>query len=209
MTKIILTRHGHVDWIAPERFRGRAELALSALGKRQAEALALRVAAGWKPDAIYTSPLSRCVHTGEAIGQATGVQVKVLDDLADTHYGQWQGLTHEEVRARWPDELRIWFEAPDLAVIPDGETLGGVLVRAINVLQVVLRKHRDQTVVLVGHDSINRVLLLHSLGLPLSRYWRIKQEPCCLNEIEVQDTVFTVHRINEGHHTSVSPEKRA
>lgn len=201
MTRIILARHGHVDWIAPERFRGRAELPLSELGKRQAEALGQRIAAGWKPDAIYASPLSRCVHTGEAVGRATGAQVKILDDLADTHYGQWQGLTHEEVRSRWSDELRVWFEAPDLAVIPDGETLAGVLVRAINVLQVVLRKHRDQTVVLVGHDSINRVLLLHSLGLPLSRYWRIKQQPCCLNEIEIQDTVFTIHRLNESHHT--------
>lgn len=202
MTKIILTRHGHVDWIAPERFRGRAELPLSELGKRQAEALGRRVAEGWKPDAIYASPLSRCVHTGEAIGRATGSKVHVLEDLADTDYGQWQGLTHEEVRTRWPDESRLWFEAPDLAVIPGGETLAGVLVRSINVLQIVLRKHRDQTVVLVGHDSINRVLLLHSLGLPLSRYWRIKQDPCCLNEIEVQHTVFTIHRVNESHHTA-------
>ena len=49
MTNVILTRHGHVDWIAPERFRGRAELPLSELGKRQAEALGRRVAEGWKP----------------------------------------------------------------------------------------------------------------------------------------------------------------
>ncbi len=120
--------------------------------------------------------------------------------MADTHYGRWQGLTHEEVRARWPDELRIWLEAPDLAVIPDGETLAVVLVRAINVLQVVRRKHKDQTVVLVGHDSINRILLLHALGLPLSRYWHIRQEPCCLNEIEIQETVFSIQRVNESHH---------
>ncbi len=180
-----------VDWIAPERFRGRAELPLSELGQRQAEALGSRVAQGWKPDAIYTSPLSRCVHTGEAIGRATGVQPGPLDDLADTDYGLWQGLTHEEVRARWPEELRTWFEAPDLARIPNGETLADVLVRAMNVLHIVLRQHRGQTVVLVGHDSINRVLLLHSLGLPLSRYWRLKQEPCCLNEIAVEAQLFT------------------
>lgn len=202
MTTIILTRHGHVDWIAPERFRGRAELPLSELGKRQAEALASRVAEGWKPDAIYTSPLSRCVHMGEAIGRATGLQPRPLDALADTDYGLWQGRTHEEVRASWPDELRLWLEAPDLAVIPAGETLAAVLVRAINVLQVVLHKHQGQTIVLVGHDSINRILLLHALGMPLSRYWRIKQAPCCLNEIEIQDTVFTVHRVNENHHAA-------
>lgn len=201
MTRIILARHGHVDWIAPERFRGRAELPLSNLGQRQAEALGHRIAQSWKPDAIYTSSLSRCVHTGEAISRATGAPTDVLNSLADTHYGQWQGLTHEEVRSRWPDELRIWFETPDLALIPDGETLAEVLARAIKVLQVVLRQHNGQTIVLVGHDSINRILLLHCLGLPLARYWRIKQEPCCVNEISSEGGDFTIHRVNEIHHT--------
>jgi len=202
MTRIILTRHGHVEWIAPERFRGRAELPLSGLGERQAEALGQRIAQSWKPDAIYTSPLSRCVRTGAAIARATtGAPAQVLDDLADTHYGQWQGLTHDEVRARWPDEFRTWFAAPELAQIPDGETLADVLVRALKVLRVVLHQHAGQTVVLVGHDSINRILLLHALGLPLARYWRIKQEPCCVNEIEIDDGEATVVRVNETQHT--------
>lgn len=115
-------------------------------------------------------------------------------------YGEWQGLTHDEVRASWPEEHRIWFDAPDLAVIPGGETLAQVLVRGIRVLQKVLKKHKDQTVVLVGHDSVNRVILTHTLGLPLSRYWRIKQEPCCINEISVDGGTFTIQRINESHH---------
>jgi len=59
----------------------------------------------------------------------------------------------------------------------------------------------DRTVVLVGHDSINRVLLLHCLGLPLARYWWIKQEPCCVNEIAIEGNAFMIHRINETHHT--------
>ncbi|PXV59685.1 probable phosphoglycerate mutase [Dyella jiangningensis] len=201
MTRIILARHGHVDWIAPERFRGRAELPLSKLGELQAEALAGRIAQSWKPTAIYTSPLSRCIRTGEAIARTTGAPSQVLEDLADTHYGQWQGLTHEEVRSRWPAESRTWFAAPHLAVIPDGETLADVLVRALKALQVVLHRHSGQTVVLVGHDSINRVLLLQCLGLSLTRYWRIKQEPCCVNEIAIDGDDFTIHRINETHHT--------
>ncbi|AXX40234.1 histidine phosphatase family protein [Acinetobacter baumannii] len=63
-----------------------------------------------------------------------------------------------------------------------------------------LHKHRDQTIVLVGHDSINRVLLTHMLGLSLSKYWRIKQEPCCINEIVIDGETFTVHRINDNSH---------
>lgn len=200
MTRIVLTRHGHVDWIAPERFRGRAELPLSDLGQRQALAVARRIAETWQPEAIYTSPLSRCVDTGAAIARATGASALALEGLADTDYGQWQGLTHEEVRQRWPEEHRTWLEAPDLAAIPDGESLADVLARGTKVLREVLHRHAGKTLVLVGHDSINRILLLQALGLPLSRYWRLKQEPCCLNEIVVEDTSFTLHRLNESGH---------
>lgn len=198
--RIILTRHGHVDWIAPERFRGRAELSLSEQGLYQIEALGRRVAQGWQPDAIYTSPLSRCVQTGEAIARATGAKASVLPALADIDYGEWQGLTHDEVKARWPDAFRVWQQSPDLADIPGGESLAAVLVRAIGILQQLLQAHQGQTVVLVGHDSINRVLLLQMLGLPLSRYWRLKQNPCCLNEILVDGETFTIQRLNEDHH---------
>lgn len=202
MTRILLVRHGHVDWIAPERFRGRAELPLSKQGQQQARALARRIADTWKVEAIYTSPLSRCIDTGAAIAHSSGAPAQVLEDLADIDYGLWQGLTHDEARQRWPQEHRAWQEAPDLAAIPGGESLAEVLVRGTKVLRHVLQYSAGKTLVLVGHDSINRVLLLQALGLPLSRYWNLKQEPCCLNEIVVEETVFTLHRMNEGCHLS-------
>jgi probable phosphoglycerate mutase len=160
MTHIFLTRHGHVDWIAPERFRGRAELPLSELGKKQAAALASRIARTARPSAIYASPLSRCQHTAQAISQMTGARVQTLSDLIDTDYGQWQGRTHQEVKKSWPQEFKNWFEHPDLTALPDGETLAAVLVRSTAILRRMLAEHPDDPVVLVGHDSINRVILL-------------------------------------------------
>jgi probable phosphoglycerate mutase len=199
-TRIVPARHGHVDGIDPPRFRGRAELPLSALGRRQAEALGRRIALEWRPDAIYTSGLSRCVDTGDAIGRASGARAEVLDGLVDIDYGQRQGLTHDEVRVRWPDAARTWFDAPDMARIPGGETLAQVLVRTMDVLDAVLRRHAGGMVVLVGHDSTNRVPLLQCLGLPLARYRRLRQDPCCLNEIVAVDAAFTIHRVNETFH---------
>ena len=72
MTKILLVRHGHVEGISPERFRGRADLPLTELGRRQAEATSRRIHATWEPTAIYASPLSRCQDTGAAIGRPFG-----------------------------------------------------------------------------------------------------------------------------------------
>jgi phosphoserine phosphatase len=200
MTKLILVRHGHVQGISPERFRGRAELPLTELGRREAEVTAARIAASWQPAAIYTSPMSRAVDTGAAIGKRLGLSASAMPGLNDIDYGEWQGLTNDAVRARWADELDTWHRHPDWAAIPRGETLQQVLSRAVAALREVARRHPDDTVVLVAHDSVNRVLLLHALELPLSRYWRFKQNPCCINELDFGADGFTVLGINQTDH---------
>jgi phosphoserine phosphatase len=200
MTRIILVRHGHVDWLAPERFRGRAELALSDLGHRQAQATARYIAATWKPDAVYTSPLGRCRDTGAAIVAPFQLEPQPIDGLCDIDYGEWQGLTRDEARARWPDDTELWFRAPHLAAIPGGETLAALFSRATAALRDILQHHPDGTAVLVGHDSVNRALLLFALELPLSRYWHLRQEPCAINELFFEDGSFVIRSINETQH---------
>ena len=200
MTKIILVRHGHVEGISPERFRGRTDLMLTAQGRGQAEATARRIHASWTPAAVYTSPLSRGRATAEAIANLPGLSPVTLDGLIDIDYGQWQGLTPDEARSRWPEPVATWYRAPDWAAIPGGETLQQVLARTVAALRDVVGRHPDDTVVLVGHDSVNRVILLHILGLPLSRYWRLGQDPCAVNDIDFSGDVFTVRSVNETYH---------
>jgi broad specificity phosphatase PhoE len=200
MTKIILTRHGHVEGITPERFRGRLDLPLTALGHRQIAATTRRINAAWRIEAVYTSPMSRCVITGQAIAVSSGVTASPLPGLNDIDYGEWQGLTREEAAARWPDALATWYHAPQLARPPGGETLQDVLARVAAMLGDILAHHRDGTIVLVGHDSVNRVILMHALDLPLSRYWFFKQEPCAINELDFVDFTFAIRTINETYH---------
>lgn len=202
MTRIILVRHGHVDWLTPERFRGRAELPLSDLGRRQAQAVAHYIAATWKPEAVYTSPLGRCRDTGAAIAAPFRIEPQAIEGFADIDYGEWQGLTREEASQRWPDEIELWFRAPHLTVIPGGETLAALLSRASAALRDVIRYHPDGTVALVGHDSVNRVLLLFTLELPLSRYWQLRQDPCGINELFFHDGSFVIGSINQTQHLS-------
>ncbi len=160
MTKILLTRHGHVDGIKPKRFRGRAELALTALGIRQGRALAARIAGSWKPVAVYTSAMGRCVATGAAIGEACGVEASVLEGLTDLDYGQWQMRIQSEIAAEQPDLFGLWQAAPHLVRFPGGELLQDLVARTADALRIVLASHGGATVVLVGHDSVNRALLL-------------------------------------------------
>ena len=202
MVRIILARHGHVDWLAPERFRGRAELPLSDLGRRQAQAVARYIAATWKPDAVYTSPLGRCRETGAEIAAPFRLELRPIEGLADIDYGEWQGLTRDEAQERWPDETELWFRTPHIAAIPGGETLAGLLSRTSAALRDILWRHPDQTVVLVGHDSVNRVLLLFALEAPLSRYWHLRQEPCAVNELFFDNDSFIIGSINQTQHLS-------
>jgi phosphoserine phosphatase len=132
VTKVILVRHGHVEGISPARFRGRADLILTPEGRRQAEATARRIRRSWAPAAIYTSPLGRCRATAEAIGKPLGLSPNALDGLIDIDYGEWQGLTPEEVGRGWPELLETWYQAPHWAAIPGGETLQAVQSRAVS-----------------------------------------------------------------------------
>jgi broad specificity phosphatase PhoE len=160
MTKLILTRHGHVEGINPERFCGRTELPLTELGRAQVRAVATRIAKTWNAAKVYTSPMGRCVATGQEIAKACRIASEPLEALND------------------------------------------LAARTANALRFVLQRHtsESETVVLVGHDSVNRALLLQLLDQSLSAYWRIAQEPCAINEIDIIYGRICVQRMNESHH---------
>ncbi len=200
MTEIILVRHGHVEGISPERFRGRADLVLTPEGRWQAEATARCIQATWTPGALYASPLSRCRTTAEAIGRPFGLTPTAVPGLMDIDYGEWQGLTPDEVGRKWPEPLDTWYRAPHWAAIPGGESLQDVLARTVAALRDVIGRHPKETVVLVGNDSVNRIILLHALDLPLSRYRRLGQDPCAINEIDFSAGEFTVRSVNGTSH---------
>ena len=81
---------------------------------------------------------------------------------------------------------------------PNGESLQDLVARTSNVLRLIRERHGQETVVVVGHSSGNRALLLQTLEQPLSAYWRPAQDPCAVSEIEVSDRDTTVHRFNES-----------
>jgi probable phosphoglycerate mutase len=200
MTKILLTRHGHVQGIEPERFRGREPLELTERGRAEAAAVARRIAGGFGVRKIYTSPMGRCVDTGAAIAKACGAAADICDDLNDIDYGAWQFKTLASAKKADPDLFAAWFATPQLVRFPGGESLQDAAARAANALRFVLARHPRDTIVLVGHDSVNRALLLQLLGLPLAAYRRVAQSPCCLNEIDIDGGRVCIMRLNETYY---------
>jgi broad specificity phosphatase PhoE len=200
MTCIILVRHGQTEWNRVERFRGRADVPLNETGLAQAEATGLRIHGEWQPSAVYSSPLSRAVRTAEAIAKHFDLPVQIHPGMADIDYGKWQGLTPDDVRDRSPAALHAWYHQPDQAIIPGGETLAQLRSRGMSAVNELYTRHAEQTIVLVGHTVINRIILLGVLGLGNERFWHIKQDTCAINVFEVEKGDFVLVSLNDTCH---------
>ena len=200
MTYVVLVRHGQTEWNRVERFRGQADVPLNETGRAQAEATARRIAAEWQPVAVYSSPLSRAVKTAEAIARQVGLPVQTHHGLTDINYGQWQGLTPDEARESWPEMVDAWYRTPETAQIPGGETLTALRVRTMDAVRGLAARHPGETIVLVGHTVVNRAILLGALGLRSHGFWRLKQDPCGINVLEVDGHEFTLVSMNDTCH---------
>ncbi len=202
MTRILLVRHGHVDGIEPPRFRGRRETPLTGLGQRQAAATAARIARAWKPAAVWTSPVQRCVATGRAIAEATGAAATAIEALNDLDYGAWTWLTHEAARAADPDLYERWRTAPASVRFPGGESLQDLVLRAGDALRLAAAQDpgEGRALVLVTHDSVARAMLMQALDQPLSAYRRLVFSPCGVTEIEAADGHAQVLGVNATEH---------
>ena len=207
MSKLILTRHGHVEGIIPPRFRGRIDLELTVRGGKEAARLSKRIPALWTPTALFCSPLKRSVATAKAIGSECRIEVQPLAELNDIDYGSWQYQTFEEVRAREPQLYEKWFTTPERVRFPGGESLQDVATRTADAMRYIYLDHPDDTVVVVAHDSVNRVLLSQLLGMPLSAYWRFVQDACCINEIEGIGESIRLLRMNDTGHLPVEEHR--
>lgn len=199
-TTIILIRHGQTEWNRVERFRGRADVPLNATGMAQARAVGHRLARGARPAAVYSSPLGRCLQTAEAIAREVGTDVRALEGLVDLDFGAWQGLTPAEVEVRYPALYRTWLTAPQDAVIPEGETLDQVRARAMAALEDAAARHGGQSIVLVSHKAVCKVLACALLGLDNGHFWHIEQDNGAINIFERRDNAYFVRTLNDTCH---------
>lgn len=199
MTRIFLIRHGRTEWNRQEIFRGRADVLLDDVGLKQAAALAGRLA-GVGLLAVYSSPLQRALATAECVGRSGGLQPQAVEELTDMSYGAWEGQHHVQVRERDPDLYARWLSEPHLVRPPGGETLAEVRRRATAALDRVALSHPHDTVAVVSHRVVNKVLLCAALGLGDDGFWRIRQDTACLNILEYENGHITVGLLNDTCH---------
>ena len=199
MTRFILVRHGQTAWNREERFRGREDLLLNETGLRQAYAAAVHLR-DQPVAAIYSSPLKRTLETARVIANQKRLPVHPHGGLLDIDFGGWQGLNMAEARKQDAELFRVWQEEPHNVRFPGGEGLGDVRERATAAVDDLAARHPDETVVLVSHMVVCRVLMCAMLGLDNSHYWQVEQDLCAVNAFEVSGGSTTVTLVNETCH---------
>ena len=182
-----------------ERFRGRADIKLDKVGIKQAEAAAAWIAS-WQVSAVYSSPLCRALATAEILVRPFGLEVKLLPGIIDIDYGEWQGLSPEEVAAKDGGLYSKWLESPHKVKFTGGESLAAVRERAASAVDGLIAQHPKETVVLVSHKVVCQILILSLLGLDNSHFWQIAQDVCAINLFEVRGGVPSALSLNDTCH---------
>lgn len=175
MLDIYLLRHGQTQWNADgNRYCGRTDIGLTALGRRQAESVRehLKTVAF---DAIYSSPLERAFVTAQTAG---GGKAVIKDHrLIEVDFGRWEGKTKETFIAEDPEAWDQWMSDPlTTRAGGTGETGREVITRVDSFFNDVLHQRKDSSILVVGHNGINRLYLAWKLGMDVKYYRRIHQE---------------------------------
>jgi probable phosphoglycerate mutase len=199
-TITILLRHGDTRLSPEHRFSGLSDEPLSADGARQVSAAAHRLAAGARIDAIVSSPLKRAAATAAIVADELGLATATDDDLRETDFGEWEGLTIAEIQHQWPEAVVAWQRDPGQAP-PGGESFAETACRVNRACERILWEHRGKTVLVVSHITPIKILLCRALGAPLLAMYRFYLGSACINEIQWHGNEFAaVCRVNDTSH---------
>ncbi len=197
--RLVVVRHGATANNLQARYTGQSDVSLSPLGERQAAALGERLR-GERFDAIVASDLSRARSTAEAVARYHGQPVLEDAELREISMGAWEGLTHAEAQAHFPEESAAWVADALLNAPPEGETLTGFADRIEHAMKRWYDRFPDGCVLWVTHGGLIAVLLCQVLGMRLDRRWQFQRDNTGISELELGADWVVVTRLNDTEH---------
>jgi broad specificity phosphatase PhoE len=147
---------------------------------------------------VYTSDLSRAVKSGEIIGASHGLIPVKMPELRERNFGIWEGMSFTEIREQYPEEFDAWAGNPLKYSPVRGESTLEMKERVIGALDRILSTHGGETIAIVAHGGVNRLILCHVIGIPLENIFRIEQDYAAVNIVEFWDSYPVVKLINGG-----------
>ncbi|MFD9484320.1 bifunctional RNase H/acid phosphatase [Streptomyces sp. NPDC059991] len=202
-TTFVLLRHGETALTPEKRFSGSggSDPELSAAGRRQAEQVAVALAARGTIQAVVSSPLRRCRETAAAVAARLGLDVRVEEGLRETDFGAWEGLTFAEVRERYGADLDAWLASPKAAPTGGGESFATVSRRVSATRDRLLTAYEGRTVLLVTHVTPVKTLVRLALGAPPESLFRMELSAASVSAVAYYgDGNASVRLLNETSH---------
>jgi len=199
---ILLVRHGQTRSNVTGFYMGRSDEDLDGVGYGQACSLSSRVA-GLSIESVYTSPLERAYTTASIIAQPHHLMLEVLDDLTEFHPGDWQGLHIDEISQGWPELWQQWRTDPSKTVVPNGESFPQVAERAVRAFNTILASSQGGQVVVVTHEIIIKILVMHVLGVSSGIYRRFEINNASLSWLRVANSNAKLSMLNDTSHIEV------
>lgn len=166
---LYLLRHGETSYSQTGAYCGDLDVPLTPEGEEMARAFAAQYQAlPWV--GVYVSPMQRTIATARPLCEAIAQEMQLRDGLRELSYGQWEGLTPEEVQARYNDDYIHWLTEPAWNPPTGGETSVQLANRASGVISEITQRHATGNVLVVSHKATIRILLCSLLGIDLGRY---------------------------------------
>ena len=185
MTTLLLARHGETDWNGERRWQGHYDQPLNDTGRDQAVELAASLA-GTPIAAIYSSDLVRARETAEIVAERLGLTVVVDAGLREVDVGNWSGVTHDEIRERYPEGFARWQEGGH--GWEGGESYDQMGERAVTTLLRLAEHHAGETVLVVAHGGTIRACLAAAAGVTYRELRAAGSPPaanCSVHELRV------------------------
>ncbi len=196
--KVYLIRHGETEDADSRRYKGHLDVPLSENGVGQIKRLSAYLSGEVKGisgtlGAVYCSGLSRAVKSAEIIAEPFGLKPIVVEDFKERGFGVWEGMSFDEIQEKYPDAFSAWAENPLKFSPMEGESTLDVKERALKTFNDITGKHKGDSIAIVAHGGVNRVILCELLGIPLENIFRIEQDFAALNVIELWDYPVVKH----------------
>ncbi len=196
-TRLLLLRHGQTGLSVEKRYSGRGNPELTELGRRQADAAADYLAARGGITAVVSSPLQRARDTAAASAKALGLDVTVDEDLTETDFGQWEGLTFGEASASDPETHGRWLRDTSVAP-PGGESFDAVATRVRRARNRIIAEYGGATVLVVSHVTPIKTMLRMALDAGPTMLYRLHLDLASLSIAEFYpDGVASVRLVNQ------------
>ncbi|MFE0524288.1 bifunctional RNase H/acid phosphatase [Streptomyces sp. NPDC058954] len=199
----VLLRHGETPLTPQKRFSGSGGTnpALSEVGREQAERVGAALARRGTVQAIVASPLARTRETAAIVARHLGLEVSVEDEIRETDFGAWEGLTFGEVRERYPDDLDRWLADPTVEPSGGGESFAATATRIAAARDKLVAAYAGRTVLLVSHVTPIKTFIQLALGAPPESLFRMELSAASLSAVAYYaDGNASVRLFNDTSH---------